>query len=301
MIKTKYNIDEFSELDFSSPSNIFDETNIFISSIKTTRTAMLHEAFEENTNADAKSIEVKFDCEEVDVERDLKLVFDTIECDDVGVLNIVVDISLIKRSTIATIFAEIFRFCKKKTISLDVVYSLAKYTPPEQDEMPITDTVEPVHEMFSGWTSKPGLPVMSVVGLGYEQNKAMGAVEYLESSNCYLFIPESPEKDYRKQVEIKNDTLLSIVGKDQCLEYDVLNPIYTIFHLDSFLRSHKLSNKVVLLPFGPKIFYVASLLAAIVNPEVSVWNASGNEKKYLEYQNREPVEIFGFKCRISRH
>lgn len=277
-----------------------DLTDIFISSIRTTRTEWLYSKF--NFKSDRAPTLLRFDFDEVDekIEDSIKESISSCSPKNEEYVVITVDISLIKRSSIASIFAEIFRASSSRSVKLNIIYTLAKFIKPEDDRLPVTDVVEPVHEMFSGWTSKPGLPVMTIVGLGYERGKAIGAVEYLESSGCFLFIPTSPEIEYYDQVVEKNEDLIQLVSDQYKLEYRVLEPIQTLYQIDSLLASKKTSNKVVLLPFGPKIFYACSLLAAVANPEVAVWNASGNEKQSLEYQDREMVAYAGLSCTISR-
>jgi len=299
LIKLKYDINSIESLNLEGEKFI-ESSDIFISSKRTTRTEWLYSKF--NFKSDTAPMLLRFDFDEGDekVEGSIKESIADCHPKNEECIEITVDISLIKRSSIASIFAEIFRASSKRRVKLNIIYTLAKFIKPEDDRLPTTDVVEPVHEMFSGWSSKPGLPVMTIVGLGYERGKAIGAVEYLESSGCFLFIPTSPESDYYDQVVEKNEDLIQLINDQDKLEYKVLEPIQTLYQIDSLLASKKTSNKVVLLPFGPKIFYACSLLAAVANPEVAVWNACGNEKRSLEYQDREMVTYAGLACTISR-
>ena len=95
-------------------------------------------------------------------------------------LNISIDISLIDRKTLANIFTIIIKLGSEIQFSINIIYTLANYSPPS-GALESNNLVKPVSPFFSGWTNRPGLPIMTIVGLGYERDKAMGAIELLIS------------------------------------------------------------------------------------------------------------------------
>ncbi|EKO3500883.1 transcription elongation factor GreB [Vibrio fluvialis] len=213
-------------------------------------------------------------------------------------INFSVDISLINRKEIANLFTQIVRLCSAYCCKINICYGLAEYNPPSSG-IDFNHIVKPVNQFFSGWSTKPGLPVMTIVGLGYEKDKALGAIEYLESSNTVIYIPNSQEQRYREDVEKVNSSVLSVVKSENKIEYDVESPSDAIYSLDSVLISNKTKYKTVLFPFGPKIFYAASLVSCIAHPEASVWFVSGEDNDLDSSQDREIIDCVGFHFEIS--
>ncbi|MGF6609473.1 hypothetical protein OKW45_004395 [Paraburkholderia sp. WSM4175] len=191
--------------------------------------------------------------------------------------RILVDVSCLPRRIVASMFAALASQGLWSEVDLWLIYNPARYVPPATGSLEPNRRVAPVHPVFAGWISRAGLPVRTVVGLGYERGKALGAVEYIQSSDYVLFIPESPEKRYRAKVEQHNRQLIRAASDAQVFDYDVLQPVETFQMLGGLVAGMKGQYKPVLLPFGPKILFAVSLLVALVHREVSVWHVSGEE------------------------
>jgi len=213
-------------------------------------------------------------------------------------LTIIIDVSLIKRAHLAIIFNEIYELSTNREINLYIYYSLAAYTPPDKSDPAPNKRVTSVHPRFMGWDDEQDLNIMTIVGLGYEKEKATGAVEYLESDRSILFIPNSSEEQYLQEVKNQNDYLIQSTKLSDRIEYDVESPVKTIMKIDSIISSCKNRYKPVLLPFGPKIFYACTLLVALSHPNASVWYVSGEDNE-KQRPDQDPVSTFGFKCTIS--
>jgi hypothetical protein len=226
---------------------------------------------------------------------DLKAIVDNLDVTDS--LKIAIDISLLDRRRIADIFVELTKLSSKYRCMVSIVYLLAKYSKPSG--LPVSNHfVKPVSSFFSGWSNQPGLPIMTIVGLGYERDKAIGAIEYLESSRSFLFFPKSSEEKYFDDVLTTNSEIVSSTDENHKVYYRVESPVETLLLIDSLLEPNKKKYKIVLLPFGPKIFYAMNLLASIVHSEVSVWHVSGEEEDGDSSQDREVASVFGFKFEI---
>ncbi|MFP3647832.1 hypothetical protein [Paraburkholderia sp. SIMBA_054] len=191
--------------------------------------------------------------------------------------RILIDVSCLPRRILASMFAALASQRAWCQVDLWLIYNPARYVPPATGSLEPNRRVAPVHPVFAGWISRPGLPVRTVVGLGYERGKALGAVEYIQSSDYVLFIPESPEKRYRAKVEQHNRQLIRAASDVNVFDYDVLQPVETFQMLGGLVAGMKGQYKPVLLPFGPKILFAVSLLVALVHREVSVWHVSGEE------------------------
>lgn len=217
--------------------------------------------------------------------------------DDGLSIKIHIDVSCLSRTAIGKLFAEIKSAAAKRPIDLSFYYSLAYFSPPPDDWASQNRSVEPLNYTFSGWTSAPDLPVNVIVGLGYEKGKALGAVEYLEPYQRWAFIPNSPETEYLEKVTQHNSELLNGEYVKQ-LTYEVLRPADTFFSLHSLLSGLSGSSRLVLFPFGPKIFFATSLVVAMAMDEVSVWHVPGEHDDELSGREPSPHAAI-FQCRIE--
>ena len=134
--------------------------------------------------------------------------------------------------------------------------------------------IAPVNNDFAGWTAAPDKPIELVIALGYEKGKAIGAAEYLEPGDTWLFVPTSPEGKYLREVQVQNKELLQERQTKQ-VEYEVLSPVDAYHSLLSLVRGMRSVARPVLLPFGPKIFFGLSLLVAFAIDEAAVWFVDG--------------------------
>lgn len=212
-------------------------------------------------------------------------------------ITICIDITYIERNEMATIFSIIADslqgdFC----IDIVVVYALAVYNPPTDNFTP-NDRVSPAHPRFSGWYAKPQFPVTAIVGLGYEKDKAIGAIEYIEADNSYIFVPSSSEEKYIESVYEQNEVLLKGVGEKNIIQYNVHDPVESIYMLNSIIAETKKISKPALFPFGPKIFFSASLIVALIHPETSVWYVSG-ECYDNKYENQKTADLISYKLTL---
>lgn len=210
-------------------------------------------------------------------------------------MQVFVDVSCLDRPFIASLFACLAIFASQRSVSLTIGYSLARYAPSPATWARPVRTICPVHPMFSGWTAAgASAPVDVVVGLGYERGKAVGAVEYLEPRRRWVCVPHSPFDEYLQEVKQHNRPLLERGGA-RVLEYDVLAPVDAYFSLRSLLQGIARDARPVLFPFGPKVFFAVSLLAALSVEQAAVWQVSGESD---DYGDRNPSQ-FSVLCNFQ--
>lgn len=193
-------------------------------------------------------------------------------------VKVLIDISSMPRCVMAgliTAFEDVAYL--GLAIEVTVVYCLAKYVPPLEKRIS-NNEAKPVHPNFTGFAIDPGLPVASIVGLGYERRKALGAVEYLQSADWWVFVPTSEEQKYLQKVQAHNSVILKGVREHQKFEYSVHSPLSVLARLESLVSSLVKTHKPVLLPFGPKIFFFCALLTALVHKRSAVWDVSGEHE-----------------------
>lgn len=191
-----------------------------------------------------------------------------------GIASIFIDLSCLARQHIGALFAAVKDLAREGPVELQIAYSLARFVKPPVQWSTAIRRIAPVNNEFAGWTAAPDNPIELVIALGYEKGKAIGAAEYIEPGETWLFVPTSPEKKYYGEVQAQNKELLH-ERKTKLLEYQVLSPVDAYHTLLSLVRGMRNVARPILLPFGPKIFFGLSLLVAIAIDEAAVWFVDG--------------------------
>lgn len=201
--------------------------------------------------------------------------------------RICVDISSLTRFRLAAIVNTVRNIKEDGGITVDFLYSIAKFSPPPRESGPNVH-VGPVMPSFAGWTLDPERPPAAVVGLGYEQDQAMGAVEHIQAADVWAFLPTSQFPEYSRFLLRANKTLLESIPRARRIQYPVDQPMDCFVMLESLTNRVLRSNCIVLFPFGSKIFSLCSLLVACLYPEIAVWRVS--EGHSAEAIDRIPSE-----------
>lgn len=213
-----------------------------------------------------------------------------------GCVRIRIDISSMTRSRLAIVISELSQFSSELAVTVDFVYSLAEYSPPPRT-VGKNIHVGPVIPEFSGWWTEPDRPLTAIVGLGYEENKALGALEHIQATDIWVFVPRSAIAQYTQALTAANADLLRATPPSRILTYDVGDPMTSLAQLESLSAGVIARKNLILLPFGPKIFVLVSLLTArIHHPEIAVWRVSGSE----EVVDRKPSKyVMGLRVVFS--
>lgn len=214
-----------------------------------------------------------------------------------GVASILVDLSCLARQHIGALFAAVKELAKEGPVELQITYSLARFVKPPVHWSTAIRRIAPVNNEFAGWTAAPDNPIELVIALGYEKGKAIGAAEYLEPGDTWLFVPTSPEEKYLREVQLQNKELL-IERKTKQLEYEVLSPVDAYHALLSLVRGMRNVARPILLPFGPKIFFGLSLLVAMVIDEAAVWFVDGENTSSSD-MSQPSLHSVVMGCRIE--
>lgn len=210
---------------------------------------------------------------------------------DHEVINVGIDISCFNRFRLAALVDSLRQLDTSKLLRTHFWYSLASFSPPPESFVPNMH-VGPVHPHFAGCFLEPELPPVAVVGLGYEEDKALGAVEHIEATATWVFIPESSISDYKGRVEKANEILLESIPLNRQISYSVGQPVSYLSTLQSLTQGLLRDSNVIMLPFGPKIFTLACLLLACSEPRLAVWRVSSQGHETPE--DRLPSEfIYG--------
>lgn len=185
---------------------------------------------------------------------------------------LLVDLSSTTRYRLAVILDALLK--GGLAVSVDFVYRLAEFTPPSRYSGPNVH-VGPVSDSFAGWSTEPDKPPVAIVGLGYEENRALGALEHIQASEAWLFRPKSLIAEYDAALAQANRSLLENSPRERLFEYRVENPFDCFVVLELLIGRLRQSASPLVFPFGPKIFALCSLLVGALYDDVAVWRVSG--------------------------
>jgi hypothetical protein len=193
------------------------------------------------------------------------------------ILRVTVDISSFDRFRMAEIVRALTTLQNEvSSTKITYLYSIARFSPPSPTFAP-NKVAGPIHQFFRGTLFNTTKPLALVAGLGYEQNKVLGAAEYLTASKIVTLKPKSAQTEFGEWVDRANKALFAEVHSNDQHEYHIANPYQTLAKLDSIIRGLKSEYNVVMLPLGPKLFTLSCLFAQKLNPSTSVWRVSPAE------------------------
>jgi hypothetical protein len=190
-------------------------------------------------------------------------------------IKVALDVSAMSRGRVA---AAIVGVCGVgRDVELDIVYGPAVYEPPSS-EAPWTFG-GPVHPLMAGWSVSPQAPVVLMLALGYEDERAVGAVEYLEPAYTWTFSPLGHDERYEQSVAEANASLELVEQLVGRIPYRVFDPRGLGLALDEMVAGLRRWSRPVIVPFGPKIFSAMAIVVAMRNfPDVAVWRFSAREE-----------------------
>ncbi len=212
--------------------------------------------------------------------------------------RVLVDISSMSRLRLACLISVLLAGSWPRGVIVEFVYCIAQYSDPPTASEPNTHA-GPVLPEFAGWTSNPEFPPSVLVGVGYELDKALGAVELLEPADVWVFSPISNDDRYTPAVKSANVGLWNIVPEDRVLRYRVDQPFQTFVSLEGLVSRQMRHHRPVVMPFGPKVFSLCALLVAAVHPTVAVWRvSSGGLEAAID---RKPSEVVvGLRVEVNQ-
>lgn len=192
-------------------------------------------------------------------------------------LNMLIDISSMTRPMIGAIVALLAK--QHREIFVDFLYAPAAFTPPSNTVPPQTYS-GPVVPEFAGWTLDPSLPLTAIIGTGYEYGRALGILEYLEPAVAWIMTPRGVSESYDSSLQQVNRHLFTLVPPTQILSYSVAATFECFERIEAMVYGLKSKSRVLLCPFGPKIFALICLIVAEIHrPDVTVWRVSGGQSE----------------------
>lgn len=218
------------------------------------------------------------------------------EDQEARIIQVAIDISAMNRQMVANIIYTLAHTSFKHDFEVSVLYAPAQYTDPV-DEMPIMKIAGPVIPEYAGWYINPSDPLYAIIGLGYENGKALGILEFLDVANAWLFKPLGSDESFINKVDAVNHDLISSLGQSKVINYKLSDPYDTFIKLQSLIEGLQKNNRIILIPFGPKLFNVICLiLAEIYFDQIAVWRVSaGDQEQPKDHKADETIISFVFR------
>ncbi|MDI9857968.1 hypothetical protein [Flectobacillus roseus] len=178
------------------------------------------------------------------------------------------------------------------TVDVYFSYSHAKLTESKVNNPLSFNHPIPLFDHIQSTNKKVAL----LLGMGYEENKALGLHEYFQSTSedIYLFIIRN--NGFYEKVLTSNQHLINMVNKSNIIYYELenLNPlINTLDSMVNFLIYQ--DYRVVLAPIGPKIFNLIALIVNMYHREVTTYRLSdgnnGNPINKIADETKMPTIV----------
>jgi hypothetical protein len=191
--------------------------------------------------------------------------------------RVLVDISSMSRPMIATVVVGLSGLSARFGFEVTFVYCPAVFTKPSSVRQPVTVS-QPVIPELAGWSVQPERSVAAIVGLGFEFDQALGAIEFLEPAVAWTFIPFGEDQRFDRAVAEANKDLLTALKPERIVRYNVADPYQCFVELEALTYGLMDNMRPIIVPFGPKLFALLSFLIGVIHsPNVSVWRVSGDQ------------------------
>lgn len=195
---------------------------------------------------------------------------------DDGHARIAVDISSLSRLRTALVLEEIYEHAAMHHMTLQLLYSPAAFTSPSAPVSPLA-ILEPVTPSYSGAMADPELPIVALVGVGYEEQRGLGVIEFLEASKAWVLVPHGFDSSFDQEVELANSVLLTRM-EDRRINYDPADPGKLFRAVQSMAHSLRTEYRVIMVPMGPKILSACCMMVSLMSDDVdAVWRASSGQ------------------------
>ncbi len=184
-----------------------------------------------------------------------------------------IDISSFTRLQLAQMLDELL-FSTLRRLDVTFLYAPAASDGWERESGPMV-VAKPIHPAFTSWIDDPALPLAAIIGVGVEDNLALGVAEYLDVSSVYAFVPVGGDPGFDSLNAKANRDFLGTNYVVRRSEYDVLDPFRLFSRIESLIYGIGPETRVAVVPLGPKLFTLCGILAAVASGRAAtVWRFS---------------------------
>ena len=108
----------------------------------------------------------------------------------------------------------------------------------------------------------------------------MEVVSKVKPQKLLVFIPHCPhDPDYTRFVLENNKSLLERLDNNCIISYDIDRPEEINTLLTSLCLDERIASEVMIVPQGPKIFSMMSMLLSVRYPDVKLWEIILRQQK----------------------
>lgn len=190
--------------------------------------------------------------------------------------RIMVDISSLSRSRISAWVEAVCLKPRRTRMIVDFVYAFPRFELPSERSSVMVHA-GPVSPAFAGTVGDPESPLVAMLGVGFEQERALGAIEYVDPSRIWLLWPYGGDGRYQEVLETANENLVAAWDPLGRSVYNLHQPYEEFIRLESLVFGLGQDYRIVFLPFGPKLLTLLCLLVAGVHRDSAVWRLSPGE------------------------
>lgn len=191
-------------------------------------------------------------------------------------LKVAVDISTFDRDRLGAIVRALAQAGERRALLVDFVYAIGAYESHREAVAAVVLVNRPVRG-FEGWSTDATKPVACVLGLGFERELALAALETLEPARTVAFVADG--LDVRFETRVHQDNIDLIQSSELVLQrYSLKQPNKSLHQIEDVVYSLQGAHRPVLVPLGPKLFALLCLLvAAAYGDSVAVWRVSADD------------------------
>lgn len=192
-------------------------------------------------------------------------------------LNILVDYSCMTKDWYSTIV----NYFVNWDFNIKLLHLYFSYTPSQYEK----SHQKSLFKLKTGLKPAPypktdNRPVALVLGLGYDQDKAMELVNRIRPAVTYAFY-SNPSQDERFVTEVRkiNSSLLKNLPANHIFRFPMNDFRKINILLKELVLDLRLDTQVILAPLGPKPFALNCMLLSARYPDVWVWRVHTDKKE----------------------
>lgn len=201
-----------------------------------------------------------------------------------GGISLFIDISSMSREMIANVVLAVAEARASEDIFVTISYAPSKFSGPYKPA-PIR-LASPIKPSLAGWSAQPERPIGAIFGLGCDPGLALGALQVLEPSKAWVFAPKGVDPKFDVALVAANRHIEDIFDVTR-FEYDITKPSVTRARFEALLNAVDSYFRIVVVPFGPKLFAWLSLSTVVLTQRSSVGVWAFSSKEQAELVDRE--------------
>jgi hypothetical protein len=190
-------------------------------------------------------------------------------------IRLLVDYTSMTRRWYASLLLELLSSSRTAPVECFFLYVPAIFNEP--NEVAPNAAVGPIPGFCS--LDVPDKPTALIIGLGYEKERALGLLEYVDPALCFAFYTDPTfDSRYIEVVRSNNSGLLASLPSERVFAHPLSDLQYTGNLLLSLCCGLQEDYRIILAPLGVKPFSLLCLLIASRFQDIDVWRVTPGTK-----------------------